>query len=248
MEFAIICLVAAGLSGGFINGLAGFGTGLFALGWLLQVMPPQQAVAIVVLVTVLISMPGAWKVRKHIRAERQVRFLVPALIGMPLGFGLLQSLDVRMLSLLVAALMLVYGGYFSLQRNLPVISGNWHSVDVGAGFLGGVLGAMSGLSGAVPSMWIALRPWPKIEQRGALQPFNTLILGIMSILMWREGIFDMTVLKAMLIVLPASLAGSLLGLWCFGKMPEGLYSRILIGLTLVAGVVLMAHTLAVKFP
>ena len=52
MEFTIICLVAAGLSGGFINGLAGFGTGLFALGWLLQVMPPQQAVAIVVLVTV----------------------------------------------------------------------------------------------------------------------------------------------------------------------------------------------------
>ena len=248
MEFTIICLVAAGLSGGFINGLAGFGTGLFALGWLLQVMPPQQAVAIVVLVTVLISMPGVWKVRKHIRAERQVRFLVPALIGMPLGFGLLQSLDMRMLSLLVAALMLVYGGYFSLQRNLPVISGNWHLVDVGAGFLGGVLGAMSGLSGAVPSMWIALRPWPKIEQRGALQPFNTLILGIMSILMWREGIFDMTVLQAMLIVLPASLAGSLLGLWCFGKMPEGLYSRILIGLTLVAGVVLMAHTLAVQFP
>ena len=248
MEFAIICLVAAGLSGGFINGLAGFGTGLFALGWLLQVMPPQQAVAIVVLVTVLISIPGVWKVRKHIRAERQVRFLVPALFGMPLGFGLLQSLDMRMLSLLVAALMLVYGGYFSLQRNLPVISGNWHSVDVGVGFLGGVLGAMSGLSGAVPSMWIALRPWPKIEQRGALQPFNILILGIMSILMWREGIFDMTVLQAMLIVLPASLAGSLFGLWCFGKMPEGLYSRILIGLTLVAGVVLMAHTLAVQLP
>ena len=101
MEFAMICLLAAGLSGGFINGLAGFGTGLFALGWLLQVMPPQQAVAIVVLVSVLISMPGVWKVRKHIRARRQARFLVPALIGMPLGFGLLQSLDMRMLSLLV---------------------------------------------------------------------------------------------------------------------------------------------------
>ena len=66
--------------------------------------------------------------------------------------------------------------------------------------------------------------------------------------MWREGIFDMAVLQAMLIVLPASLAGSLFGLWCFGKMPEGRYSRILIGLTLVAGLVLMARTLAVQFP
>ena len=246
MEFAMICLLAAGLSGGFINGLAGFGTGLFALGWLLQVMPPQQAVAIVVLVSVMISMPGVWKVRKHIRARRQARFLVPALIGMPLGFGLLQSLDMRMLSLLVAVLMLVYGGYFSLRRTLPHISGNWHSVDLGAGFLGGVLGAMAGLSGAVTSMWIALRPWPKAEQRAALQPFNVVILGIMSIRMWRDGIYDLAALQAMLIVLPASLAASLFGLWCFGKMPEGLYSRILIGLMLVSGVVLMVRTLTVQ--
>jgi len=53
-------------------------------------------------------------------------------------------------------------------------------------------------------------------------------------------------LQAMLIVLPASLAGSLFGLWCFGKMPEGLYSRILIGLMLVSGVVLMVRTLTVQ--
>ena len=58
MEFALICMIAAGLSGGFINGLAGFGTGLFALGWLLQVLPPHEAVAIVVACSVLVSLPG----------------------------------------------------------------------------------------------------------------------------------------------------------------------------------------------
>ena len=66
MEFALTCLIAAGLSGGFVNGLAGFGTGLFALGWLLQVMPPQEAVAIVVACSVLVSLPGVCKVRRHI--------------------------------------------------------------------------------------------------------------------------------------------------------------------------------------
>ena len=64
--------------------------------------------------------------------------------------------------------------------------------------------------------------------------------------MWRDGIYDLAALQAMLIVLPASLAGSLFGLWCFGKMPEGLYSRILIGLMLVSGVVLMVRTLTVQ--
>ena len=87
MEFALICLIAAGLSGGFVNGLAGFGTGLFALGWLLQVMPPHEAVAIVVACSVLVSLPGVWKVRRHVSLARQARFLLPALLGMPLVPG-----------------------------------------------------------------------------------------------------------------------------------------------------------------
>ena len=246
MEFALICLIAAGLSGGFVNGLAGFGTGLFALGWLLQVMPPQEAVAIVVACSVLVSLPGVWKVRRHISLARQARFLLPALLGMPLGTGLLQLLDVRLLSMLVATLMLVYGSYFSLRRDLPAIKGNWYSGDAGVGFLGGIMGGMAGLSGAVPSMWIALRPWSKGQQRAALQPFNVVILGIVGVLLWQDGVFDAAVKKAFLIVLPASLAGSLFGLWCFGKIPEGVYSRILIGLMFLSGAILLFHTIFIK--
>ena len=246
MEFALICLIAAGLSGGFVNGLAGFGTGLFALGWLLQVMPPQEAVAIVVACSVLVSLPGVWKVRRHISLALQARFLLPALLGMPLGTGLLQLLDVRLLSMLVATLMLVYGSYFSLRRDLPAIKGNWYSGDAGVGFLGGIMGGMAGLSGAVPSMWIALRPWSKGQQRAALQPFNVVMLGIVGVLLWQDGVFDAAVTKAFLIVLPASLAGSLFGLWCFGKIPEGVYSRILIGLMFLSGVILLFHTIFSK--
>ena len=87
MEFALICMIAAGLSGGFINGLAGFGTGLFALGWLLQVLPPHEAVAIVVACSVLVSLPGVWKVRMHISLARQARFLKQT-------FGLADPYDV----------------------------------------------------------------------------------------------------------------------------------------------------------
>ena len=43
----LIYLLLAGLAGGFINGLAGFGTALFALGFLLQILPPLEAVGLV---------------------------------------------------------------------------------------------------------------------------------------------------------------------------------------------------------
>ena len=46
MDMVIICLIAGGFAGGFVNGLAGFGTALFALGWFLQVLPPREASAV----------------------------------------------------------------------------------------------------------------------------------------------------------------------------------------------------------
>ena len=92
--------------------------------------------------------------------------------------------------MLVAVLMLAYGGYFSLRQTLPAITGNWYSVDAGVGFLGGILGAMAGLSGALPSMWIALRPWPVgsacLASRGGA-PNPSMAMSYLSLGSIREG-------------------------------------------------------------
>ena len=46
--------------GGFVNGLAGFGTALFALGFWLHIMPPMQAVAISLAVSISTGVQGVW--------------------------------------------------------------------------------------------------------------------------------------------------------------------------------------------
>ena len=71
MDMLLVFLLAAGLSGGFVNGLAGFGTALFSLGWLLQVMPPQQAVAIALVCSLVTGVPGVWQVRHSIDRRSQ---------------------------------------------------------------------------------------------------------------------------------------------------------------------------------
>lgn len=243
MEMTLLFLAAAGLSGGFVNGLAGFGTSLFALGWLLQVMPPREAVAIALACSVVTGIPGIWAVRRSIGFRQLSVFLVPALCGVPLGFAALSLIDARMLSLIVGMFLLAYGGYFAFRRNLPELSGSWLPLEAGIGFCGGVLGAMAGLSGALPSMWLAMRPWPKGVQRGILQPFNMVILSLATAMLALDGGFDATVLRNLALTLPASAIGAAIGLWLFRKLSDHGYRRLLIGLMLVSGIMLLGRTL-----
>ena len=243
MDILLVCLIAAGLSGGFVNGLAGFGTSLFALGWLLQVMPPREAVAIALACSIATGVPGVWQVRRSIDARRLGVFLVPALLGIPLGLVALDLINARLLSLFVGTMLLVYGGYFAFRRNLPAITGRWFGLEVGIGFVGGVLGAMAGLSGALPSMWLAMRPWPKAEQRGILQPFNMVILRLATGLLAFDGGYGAPVLYNLALTLPASAVGAALGLWLFSKLSDYGYRRLLIGLMLISGLSLLLRTL-----
>ena len=243
MDMLLVFLLAAGLSGGFVNGLAGFGTALFSLGWLLQVMPPQQAVAIALVCSLVTGVPGVWQVRHSIDRRRLALFILPAFAGIPIGTVLLGLVDTRLLSLLVGGMLLLYGGYFAFRRTLPAIEGNWTLVEAGIGFIGGVLGAMAGLSGALPSMWLALRPWPKAVQRGIMQPFSMVILLVAAVLLALEGVFTPQVLYNLALVLPASMLGAVIGLMLFRRMPDALYPRVLIGLMLISGGTLLARTL-----
>ena len=245
MDMLLVFLLAAGLSGGFVNGLAGFGTALFSLGWLLQVMPPQQAVAIALICSLVTGVPGVWQVRHSIDRRRLALFILPAFAGIPIGTVLLGLIDTQLLSLLVGGMLLLYGGYFAFRRTLPAIEGNWTLVEAGIGFVGGVLGAMAGLSGALPSMWLALRPWPKVVQRGIMQPFSMVILLVATVLLALEGVFTPDVLYNLGFVLPASMFGAIIGLMLFRRMPDALYPRVLIGLMLISGGTLLARTLLV---
>ena len=181
--------------------------------------------------------------RHSIDRRRLTRFILPAFGGIPIGTVLLGLIDTRLLSLLVGGMLLLYGGYFAFRRTLPAIEGNWTLVEAGIGFVGGVLGAMAGLSGALPSMWLALRPWPKAVQRGIMQPFSMVILLVATVLLALEGVFTPQVLYNLALVLPASMLGAVIGLMLFRRMPDALYPRVLIGLMLISGGTLLARTL-----
>lgn len=239
----LLVLAAGALSGGFINGLAGFGTALFALSWWLQVMPPLQAVSVALVMSVASGIQGAILVRCVIDWRRLARFLVPALIGIPVGLQLLHHIDGTMLKLAIAGFMLLYGGSFVFRRDLPNLSRPTPIVDSSIGLAGGVLGAVAGLSGALPTMWISMRDWTKEQSRAVLQPFNIVVLGLSATLLALGGSYDAETLMIIAVALPATMLGAQAGLWSFRRLTDQQFRRLLIAMTFAAGVMILLREL-----
>ena len=116
MTTTIILYLALGAAaGGFVNGLAGTGSALFSLGFYLLVLSPVTAVAVVCVLAILGGIPGLWLVRADIMANKSklMQFLLPGLVGVPVGVALLDSINAETLRIGIALLLVIYGGYFS---------------------------------------------------------------------------------------------------------------------------------------
>ncbi len=241
----LLTLCAGAALGGFVNGLAGFGTALFALGFFLTFMPPVQAVAVVLVSSVITGTQGLWVVRHAILAQprRLLRFLLPALAGIPLGLWLLNIVDPRTLKFLIAGLLILYGGYFSLRKALPNFDRPTPLADIAIGGFGGILGGAAGLSGALPTIWCSMRPWTKAETRAVLQPFNFTVLLITASLLALDGAYTRETLTYVAISLPVALVAAQAGIAVFRRVPDLLFRRLLIGLCLISGTILLIREL-----
>ncbi|WP_195818905.1 sulfite exporter TauE/SafE family protein [Roseobacter sp. MH60115] len=241
----ILYLVIGAIAGGFINGLAGFGTALFALGFFLSVMPALEAVAITLLISVFSGLQGLWIVRHAIanNPRRLARFLLPALFGIPLGIASLKQVDVSALKLLIAAFLILYGGFFTLRRTLPKIDRPTPVIDCTVGFFAGILGGAASLSGALPTMWCSMRAWPRYETRAVLQPFNVVVLGLSALLLAWNGAYHAQTLIYASIALPTALVAAQAGILVFRRLEDAVFRRLLIAVCFLSGAVLLLREL-----
>lgn len=172
-----------------------------------------------------------------------MRFVFPALIGVPLGVTALNFIDANTLRIVIAVFLLVYGGYFGLRATSPQIVMKTPAIDMEVGFVGGVLGGMASLSGVLPTMWCSMRTWSKTETRAILQPFNVIVLVFSAAMLAWNGAYSQETLLYFAIALPVTMLFAQLGIVVFKRLGDHQYRRLLIAITFVAGAMLAARTL-----
>ncbi|ABG32436.1 sulfite exporter TauE/SafE family protein [Roseobacter denitrificans] len=237
----ILFIVLGAAAGGFINGLAAFGTALFALGFFLSVMTPVQAVTLTVTLSIFSGLQGLWVVRHAMldNTARLARFIIPGCLGVPLGVWSLHLIDVSLLKLVIAFFLILYGGYFTWRSNLPKIRAKTPVIDATVGFSGGVLGGAASLSGALPTMWCSIRGWPKMETRAVLQPYNMVILTCAAVMLGLRGAYTSQTLGFLALAIPVSILAAQTGMMVFRRISDVFFRKLLISLTLVSGCALL---------
>lgn len=235
---AYALLFAGALAGGFVSGLAGFGTALMALGLWLYVLPPTVAVILVLICSVVAqtaTLPSMWR---SFDLSLVWPFVIGGLLGVPIGTMLIAHADPKVFKLTIGIFLLVFpvALYFSAPMTLT-IGGRF--ADAAIGFAGGILGGLAGLSGPLPILWASVRGWSKDERRGIFQTFNWTVLFVALCVQAAAGRVGTDVLWFAALALPATIIGTWLGARLYHALSDRNFRDIVLGLLFLSGAILV---------
>lgn len=241
--FTYALLLFGALAGGFVSGLAGFGTALMALGIWLYVLPPSLAVPLVLICSVISqtsTLPSMWK---SFDLTLVWPFLIGGLAGVPLGILFAAHIDAAQFKLCVGVLLLIFPTALYFNRRPLAFKRGGRVADSAVGFAGGILGGLAGLSGPLPILWANVRGWNKHERRGIFQTFNFTILATSLLVQAVAGLVERKVIFLALIAFPGTIAGAWLGARLYHALSDKHFSDIVLGLLFLSGVGLVWSTI-----
>jgi uncharacterized membrane protein YfcA len=247
MSTAVFVILFLGaFAGGFVSGLAGFGTGLVALGIWLYVLPPSIAVTLVVICSIIAqtwTMPAIWR---SIDFKLVWPFLIGGLAGVPLGTLLIAHADPRGFKLSVGVLLLVFPAGLYFNRGPIALRFGGRAADAVVGFAGGILGGLAGLSGPLPTLWASVRGWGKDERRGVFQTFNWTVLTAALCLQAGTGFITREVAWLALLALPGTIFGAWLGARTYRALSDKNFRDVVLGLLFLSGVGLVWSSFSLR--
>jgi hypothetical protein len=237
-----VLLFVGALAGGFVSGLAGFGTALMALGIWLYVLPPSAAVPLVLICSVVAqtaTLPSMWK---SFDLTLVWPLLIGGLLGVPIGTMLVAHADPAIFKLTVGILLLVFPTALYFSAPMAFDFGG-KIADGVVGLIGGILGGLAGLSGPPPILWASIRGWDKDERRGVFQTFNWTVLFVALGLQTASGLVGREVIWLAVLAFPGTVLGSWIGARLYHALSDRNFRDIVLGMLVISGAILVWNSL-----
>jgi uncharacterized protein len=231
-----VLLSVAVFAGAFVSGLAGFAFSAVAGAILLRIFQPLEAVPLMMACSIGVQAANLWALRRSIQWEGSLLLILGGALGIPIAVHLLQSADTYVLRASFGVVVALYAGYMLFRPALTHFNGTAsRRLTALVGFGGGLIGGLTAMPGAIPTIWCDMRGMPKGDQRGLVQPFIAIMqIFALVLLLERHGLSSKVVID-LAISLPALFAGSALGILAFRNINEVGFRRTILVLLLVSG-------------
>jgi uncharacterized membrane protein YfcA len=236
---SFLLLSVAVFSGSFVSGLAGFAFSAVAGGILLHVLQPAEAIPLMMACSVGVQVTNLWALRKIVQWKDSLMLVLGGLLGVPIAVWLLHNTNSETFREGFGLAVAIYAGYMLFRPSLSYLQQMNRNRNALVGFGGGLIGGLTAMPGALPTIWCDMHGVPKNQQRALVQPFIAAMQLFALALMLMRHDLSSKVLVDLVLSIPALLAGSALGIFAFRNVNEATFRRIILIVLLLSGVLLV---------
>jgi uncharacterized membrane protein YfcA len=229
-------LSLAAFSGALVSGCAGFAFSAVAGSVLLRVLPPMEAVPLMMVCSVGVQAASVWSLRQDVHWKGSLTLIVGGLLGIPIAVYLLQNVETGAFRVAFGMAVALYAAYMLFRpalTSLHQVQSSARSVLIGFG--GGLIGGLTAMPGALPTIWCDMHGLPKNQQRGLVQPFIAAMQICALALLLSSKSISPHVLVDLAVSVPALAAGTALGIILFKRVDQVAFRRIILITLLFSG-------------
>jgi uncharacterized membrane protein YfcA len=232
MSIIIIFVIIAFSS--FVQTASGFGIALLATPLLINQIGLATTIPLVALIAMLCRLLMLIHYHAHFNIDEVWRLMVTALIGVPLGFFLYISMDKHTVEVVLGVIVVGYALFSLISPKVPPMDDNrW---AYGFGFIAGILGGAYNMGGMPAVIYGVGRRWSPKTFKGNLQLIALVTGSFVIFTRGTNGEYTPDILGLMLIGVPATVLGSLLGFASDKYLQGMLFRRVVLILMLVIGI------------
>ncbi|MDN4068153.1 MULTISPECIES: sulfite exporter TauE/SafE family protein [Paenibacillus] len=221
------------LLAGFIQGVTSFGFALVSLPLLTLFLPLRQVVPLIVILSFFTNIAIFINCYKHVVIRKIGLLTLSGIVAAPLGSYLLLYVNETALKIAAGGLIVLSSAVMMSGKTFQVTRERLGFVTVG--LASGLLNGSISMSGPPVALFLSNQGTDKGAFRGNLT-FYALLLNAVTIISYiYGGLLDEAVSETLVWLIPAMIAGVLLGIWAGGKLNEAVFKKLTLILILVSG-------------
>src|SRR5262245_57567931 len=206
--------------------------------WLYAISPTVAASLAIIcaVVSQLQTLPIIWR---SFEWSRVLPYIIPGLLGIPIGTLLLALIDQRTFKIGVGIFLVAYPTYVSVRKSNTGSRWGGLAADRVIGFGGGMMGGLTGFSGPLLIIWTDIRGLTKEHRRSVLQGFNLTILSVALASHAAFGLLTSDVGLATAAALPGTISGAWLGATIYKRLGDHAFQQVVMMLLFLSGATLI---------